>query len=157
MDVRRPVVKTGVVNDILWSEIGSECGELGGTPHQEFLGVPAGLHRGCQMNIFCLFTANKIINMASNTTSYASTKETTNFARLCRLIVDVGSHALRNIFDSIHPPSYMEFLQSHLHTQYCIHLEGREFSIPLNGPSCIPLHLYPYVRKILISHYSCCS
>ena len=43
--------------------------------------------------------------MASSTTSYASTKETTNFARLCRLIVDVGSHALRNIFDSIHPPA----------------------------------------------------
>ena len=104
MDVRRPVVKTGVVNDILWSEIGSEYGELGGTPHQEFPGVPAGLHRGCQMNIFCLFTANKIINMASSTTSYASTKETTNFARLCRLLVDVGSHALRNKFDSIHPP-----------------------------------------------------
>ena len=43
--------------------------------------------------------------MACSTTSYACTKETTNFARLCRLIVDVGSHALRNIFDSIHPPA----------------------------------------------------
>ena len=43
--------------------------------------------------------------MASSTTSYASTKETTNFARLCRLLVDVGSHALRNKFDSIHPPA----------------------------------------------------
>ena len=42
--------------------------------------------------------------MASSTTSYASTKETTNFARLCRLLVDVGSHVLRNKFDSIHPP-----------------------------------------------------
>ena len=42
--------------------------------------------------------------MASSTTSYASTKETTNFVRLCRLLVDVGSHALRNMFDSIHPP-----------------------------------------------------
>ena len=45
-------MKTGVVNDILWSEIGSEFGELGGTPHQEFPGVPSGLHRGCQMNFF---------------------------------------------------------------------------------------------------------
>ena len=43
--------------------------------------------------------------MASSTTSYASTKETTNFARLYRLLVDVGSHALRNKFDSIHPPA----------------------------------------------------
>ena len=53
----------------------------------------------------CLFTANEIINMASSITSYVSTKETTNFARLCRLLVDVGSHALRNKFDSIHPPA----------------------------------------------------
>ena len=33
-----------------------------------------------------------------------STKETTNYARLCRLLVDVGSHALRDIFDNCHPP-----------------------------------------------------
>ncbi|XP_073259248.1 uncharacterized protein [Porites lutea] len=43
--------------------------------------------------------------MASATPSYASTKETTNFAHLCRLLVDVGSQALRNKFDSIHPPA----------------------------------------------------
>ena len=50
-------VKTGVVNDIFWSEIGSEFEELGGTPHQEFPGVLPRLHRGCQiiMNIFYLF------------------------------------------------------------------------------------------------------
>ena len=48
-------VKTGVVNDIFWSEIGSEYGELGGTPHQEFPGTPTGLLRGCKMNIFYLF------------------------------------------------------------------------------------------------------
>ena len=53
----RPVVKTGVVNGIFWSEIGSEFEELGGTPHQEFPGVLARLHIGCQikMNIFYLF------------------------------------------------------------------------------------------------------
>ncbi|CAH3178139.1 unnamed protein product [Porites lobata] len=44
--------------------------------------------------------------MASSATpSYASNKETTNYARLCRLLVDVGSQALRNKFDSIHPPA----------------------------------------------------
>ena len=43
--------------------------------------------------------------MASSKTSYAYTKETTNYARLCRLLVDVGSQALRNKFDSIHPPA----------------------------------------------------
>lgn len=34
-----------------------------------------------------------------------STPETTNYARLCRLLVDVGSQALRDIFDSCHPPT----------------------------------------------------
>ena len=43
--------------------------------------------------------------MASATPSYASTKETTNFAHLCRLLVDVGSQALKDKFDSIHPPA----------------------------------------------------
>lgn len=33
-----------------------------------------------------------------------STKETTNYARLCRSLVDVGSQALRDKFDSIHVP-----------------------------------------------------
>ena len=37
--------------------------------------------------------------------SVASTKETTNYARLCRLLVDVGSQALRDTFDRIHPPA----------------------------------------------------
>ncbi|KAL9965575.1 hypothetical protein ACROYT_G029390 [Oculina patagonica] len=35
----------------------------------------------------------------------ASTKETTNYARLCRLLVDVGSQALTDTFDGIHPPA----------------------------------------------------
>ena len=37
--------------------------------------------------------------------SFSSTKETTNYARLCCLLVDVGSHVLRDKFDSIHPPT----------------------------------------------------
>ena len=37
--------------------------------------------------------------------SFPSTKETTNYARLCRLLVDVGSHALRDTFDNKHPPA----------------------------------------------------
>ena len=36
--------------------------------------------------------------------SVASTKETTNYARLCRLLVDVGCQALRDTFDGIHHP-----------------------------------------------------
>ena len=43
--------------------------------------------------------------MASAATpEFPFTKETTNYARLCRLLVDVGSQALRDTFDAIHPP-----------------------------------------------------
>ena len=46
--------------------------------------------------------------MASASTSFASTKETTNYARLCRLLVDAGSQALRDTFDRIHPPAGLQ-------------------------------------------------
>lgn len=35
----------------------------------------------------------------------SSTKETTNYARLCRLLVAVGTQALRDAIDAIHPPA----------------------------------------------------
>ena len=35
----------------------------------------------------------------------SSTKETTNYARLCRLLVDVGTQALRDTLDAIHTPA----------------------------------------------------
>ena len=57
------------------------------------------------MFFICLLIANKIINMAFSSSSYASTKGTTNYARLCRLVVAVGSQTLRKTFDSIHPPA----------------------------------------------------
>ena len=34
-----------------------------------------------------------------------SSKETTNYARLCRLLVDVGTQALRDTLDAIHVPT----------------------------------------------------
>ena len=34
----------------------------------------------------------------------SSSKETTNFARLCRLLVDVGTQVLRDTLDGIHAP-----------------------------------------------------
>ena len=43
--------------------------------------------------------------MATAFSSFVSTKETTNYARLCRLLVDVGSMVLRSTFDKIHPPA----------------------------------------------------
>ena len=42
--------------------------------------------------------------MASSTPATPSTKETTNYARLCRVLVDVGTCALRDCFDSICTP-----------------------------------------------------
>ena len=43
--------------------------------------------------------------MASGPATFASTQENTNYARLCRLLVDVGCTALRDTFDVIHPPA----------------------------------------------------
>ncbi|XP_022785103.1 nucleotide-binding oligomerization domain-containing protein 2-like [Stylophora pistillata] len=43
--------------------------------------------------------------MAVASSSFTSSKETTNYARLCRLLVDVGSQVLRSTFDKIHPPA----------------------------------------------------
>lgn len=43
--------------------------------------------------------------MASAAPAFPSTKETTNYARLCRLLVDVGSQVLREAFDRVHPPA----------------------------------------------------
>jgi len=46
--------------------------------------------------------------MAGAAPSAASTKETTNYARLCRLLVDVGSQALRDTFNTIHSPANLQ-------------------------------------------------
>ena len=43
--------------------------------------------------------------MASATPTFSSTKETTNYARLCRLVVDVGTQVFRDTFDAIHAPT----------------------------------------------------
>ena len=42
--------------------------------------------------------------MASAAPAFRSTNGTTNYARLCRLLVDVGSQALRETFNRIYPP-----------------------------------------------------
>ena len=46
--------------------------------------------------------------MASAAPTFPSTRETSNYARLCRLLVDFGSQALRETFDRIHPPEGLE-------------------------------------------------
>ena len=44
--------------------------------------------------------------------AYASTQENTNYARLCRLLVDVGCTVLRDTFDSKYPPANLHVLLS---------------------------------------------
>ena len=46
--------------------------------------------------------------MACAAPSASSTKETTNYARLCRLLVDVGTQALRDKFNAIHSPTNLQ-------------------------------------------------
>ena len=46
--------------------------------------------------------------MASGPAAFASTQENTNYARLCRLLVDVGCTVLRDTFDSKHPPANLQ-------------------------------------------------
>ena len=50
--------------------------------------------------------------MASTTPLHPSTKETSNYARLCHLLVDVGSCVLREIFDRICPPGNLHTVLS---------------------------------------------
>ena len=45
--------------------------------------------------------------MASAAPATSSNKETTNYARLCRLLVDVGTQALRDTLDVIHTPAIL--------------------------------------------------
>ena len=52
-----------------------------------------------------LLSQEGLMATAGTPASFSSTKETTNYARLCRLLVDVGSSVLRDKFDKIHPPA----------------------------------------------------
>ncbi|XP_068731874.1 E3 ubiquitin-protein ligase DZIP3-like isoform X2 [Montipora capricornis] len=53
--------------------------------------------------------------MASGPAVFLTTRENTNYARLCRLLVDVGSQALRDTFDRIHPPATLHRILSSAH------------------------------------------
>ena len=50
--------------------------------------------------------------MASVPPDFASTQENTNYAHLCRPLVDVGCTVLRDTFDSIHPPANLHVVLS---------------------------------------------
>ena len=50
--------------------------------------------------------------MASGPAPIVSTRENTNYARLCRLLIDVGSEVLRDTFNGIHPPGNLPAILS---------------------------------------------
>ncbi|XP_044180407.1 uncharacterized protein LOC114951463 isoform X2 [Acropora millepora] len=50
--------------------------------------------------------------MASGPAPIVSTRENTNYARLCRLLIDVGSAVLRDTFIGIHPPANLPAILS---------------------------------------------
>ena len=52
----------------------------------------------------------KFVSMAGAVPTASSTKETTNYARLCRLLVDVGTQALRDTFNAIHAPANLHIV-----------------------------------------------
>ena len=56
------------------------------------------------MTFVCVFLYRRHVLMASATPSNPSTKGTSNYAKLCRLLVKVGSDLLRKIFDRVCPP-----------------------------------------------------
>ena len=50
--------------------------------------------------------------MASGPAPIVSTRENTNYARLCHLLIDVGSAVLRDTFNGIHPPANLPAILS---------------------------------------------
>ena len=60
----------------------------------------------CFQNFFIGDTFHPSMAFAAPT--FPSSKETTNYARLCRLLVGAGSQVLRETFDRIHPPGVLE-------------------------------------------------
>ncbi|PFX18939.1 hypothetical protein AWC38_SpisGene16678 [Stylophora pistillata] len=76
--------------------------------------------------------------MARALSPFVSTKGTTNYARRCRLLVDVGSHVLRSTFDKIHPPATLHTVlgcASVRHTTLQSQYKGNKCSIPRNAGS----------------------
>ena len=72
---------------------------------------------------------------------FASSKETTNYARLCRLLVDVGTQALRDTFDTIHPPATLpKILSSVAHHTSLQGLRKKRILNPTQWGKLYPTH-----------------
>jgi len=70
-------------------------------------------------------------DMASGPAAFASsTRENTNYARLCRLLIDIGTETLRNIVNGIHYPAaaslhkILSSSSSHYSTLQCLKKRG---------------------------------
>ncbi|PFX14619.1 hypothetical protein AWC38_SpisGene21204 [Stylophora pistillata] len=76
--------------------------------------------------------------MARALSPFLSTKGTTNYARRCRLLVDVGSQVLRSTFDKIHPPATLHTVLGCASVRYTTlqsQYKGNKCSIPRNAGS----------------------
>ena len=82
--------------------------------------------------------------MASPPSPFVSTKETTNYARLCRLLVAVGSEALRSTFDKIHPPatlhSVLSSTSAHYTTLQSLYRGRKKVLNPIQWGKLYPAH-----------------
>ena len=82
--------------------------------------------------------------MAAASSSFASSKETTNYARLCRLLIDVGSQVLRSTFDKIHPPATLHTVLGstsvHYHTLQSLYKGKKKVLTPIQWGKLYPTH-----------------
>ena len=74
--------------------------------------------------------------MASGPAPFASsTRENINYARLCRLLIDIGTEALRNVFNAIHSPANLHKILSSSSSHYTT-LKWLEKKGVLNPTQC---------------------
>ncbi|KAL9964239.1 hypothetical protein ACROYT_G027852 [Oculina patagonica] len=102
------------------SASGSGCVDCSGCVLVLWLLVVLQMDVGVKVQKMVMLAVQKMVSlvtipcMATAISPFSSTKDTTNYARLCRLLVDVGSQALRDTFDKIHPPATLHaVLSSH--------------------------------------------
>ena len=85
--------------------------------------------------------------MASAAPVFPSTKESTNYARLCRLLVDIGAHVLRVRFDKIYPPGTLDtVLGKHPEQKTLLSLRKRKILNPSQWGK-----LYPAIKSSVSS------
>ena len=81
--------------------------------------------------------------MATTPSPVVSSKEMTNYARLCRLLVDVGSEALRETFDKVHPPLTLHGVltsSGHYRTLQSLYRGGKKVLNPTQWRKLYPIH-----------------